>query len=355
MRRAGPAGLVGIVLMLFASTASAAFGGPAPSPAEPPAGHARQLTGTVAVDGSSTVFPISRAIAEEFRRAAGETGGSVEVAVGLSGTGGGFRRFCAGETDISNASRPISTSEIDACAAAGVQFIELPVAFDGLTVVVNPANTFVDALTVSELRTMWEPAAQGTVTRWSQIRPAWPDRPFRLFGPGADSGTFDFFTEVVNGRERASRADYLGSEDDDVLVQAVASDPDALGYFGYAYYAANAARLRAVAIDGERGRGPVVPSIDALTEGTYVPLARPLFIYVKQASLQRREVLEFVRFSLSPSDAAAVIRGVGYVPLPPAYYQLGLERLGAQEIGTVFGGQAASGATLEDLFGTPPR
>jgi phosphate transport system substrate-binding protein len=309
----------------------------------------------VMIDGSSTVYPISRAMASEFRETIVSMGRDVSVTVSFAGTGGGFRRFCAGETDISNASRPISRTEIDACAAAGIRFVELPIAIDGLSVVVHPSNSFVDSLKVSELRRMWEPAAQGTITRWSQIRPEWPDRPFRLFGPGGDSGTFDYFTDAINGRERASRSDYLGSEDDDVLVQAVAADPDGLAYFGYAHYAANATKLKIVPVDAEQGRGPILPAVDTILDGLYAPLARPLFIYVNVVELDRREVHEFVRFSLNADEANEIIRTVGYLPLPTLYYQLGRERLDARQVGTVFRGQQAHGMKLEELFATTPE
>ncbi len=242
--------------------------GAAPPPATAPASDLRQLRGTVKLDGSSTVFPVSEGMAEEFQRAAP----NVRVTVGISGTGGGFKKFCNGETDISDASRPILTQEIQECQAHGIQYIEVPVAFDGLSVMVSPRNTFVDCLTVSELRKMWEPAAQGVVTRWSQVRPGWPDRPFRLYGPGPDSGTFDYFTDAINGKEKASRGDYTASEDDNVLVQGVANDPDALGYFGYAYYVENKDRLKLVKIDAEKGGGCVAPSEETIANGTYVPL-----------------------------------------------------------------------------------
>jgi phosphate transport system substrate-binding protein len=323
-----------------------------PAAALPPSTPLNQLSGTVVVDGSSTVFPVTEAMAEEFQKA---TGGKVRVTVGISGTGGGFKKFCAGETDVSDASRPISKAEIDACQAAGIQFVELPVAFDGLSVMVSPRNTFVDCMTASELRRMWEPPAQGTVTTWNQVRPEWPNQPFRLYGPGADSGTFDYFTDAINGQEKASRGDYTASEDDNVLVQGISNDPNALGYFGYAYYEENADKLKLVKIDGEKGGGCVEPSPETIANGTYVPLSRPIFIYAKLASLDKPQVLEFIRFYLNSGNATTFIPQVGYVPFPAQYYDRGTARLEARQTGTVFGGQSKQGATLQDLFGPTPQ
>ncbi|MBA2447313.1 MAG: PstS family phosphate ABC transporter substrate-binding protein [Chloroflexi bacterium] len=321
------------------------------APMTPEREGVRQLRGTVTVDGSSTVFPVTEAMAEEFQRA----NGSVRVTVGISGTGGGFQKFCNGETDFSNASRPISSREIEACGANGIQFVELPVAYDGLSVLVSPLNDFVQSITVSELKRMWEPAAQGTITRWSQISPNWPDRPFRLYGPGSDSGTFDYFTEVINGRARDSRGDYTGSEDDNILVQGIATDPDALGYFGYAYYVENQDRLKLVGVDAENGSGPVYPSEETIRNGSYTPLSRPIFIYAKLASLDRPEVDAFARFYLNATNATTLVPQVGYVAFPAEYYELATQRLDARQPGTVFGGQTKQGATLADLFGPAPR
>jgi len=299
------------------------------------------LSGRIIVDGSSTVFPISEAVAEEFR--AKEPG--VEVVVGISGTGGGFQKFCNGETDISDASRPIRQQEIDACRNNGIDFIELPVAFDALTVVVNPANDWVDCITVAELKKMWEPAAQGTVTRWNQVNPAWPDRPLRLYGAGTDSGTFDYFTEAIVGKEDASRGDYTASEDDNVLVQGVAGDPNALGYLGLAYYLENRSRLKALKVDG--GQGCVEPSVDSVINGTYRPLSRPLFIYVSTRSMERPEVRAFVDFYLDV--AGDLVREVGYVPLPRTAYDLVRERWENRRTGTVFQG-VTPGLRIEDVL-----
>jgi phosphate transport system substrate-binding protein len=302
---------------------------------------------TVAIDGSSTVFPVTEAMAEEYQRS---TGGRVRVTVGVSGTGGGFQKFCNGELDVADASRPISSSEITACKGKEIGFVELPVGFDGLSIVVSQSNTWVDSMTVSELKMMWEPAAQGTITNWNQIRPEWPDAPLNLYGPGADSGTFDYFTEVINGTARASRGDFTASEDDNVLVQGVAGDPNALGYFGFAYYEENQDRLKLIAIDPEDGRGPIYPAPDTIAGGQYVPLSRPIFIYAKQSALQREEVMDFLEFYLTPLVATTLIPEVGYVAFPEEYYTVARGRLETQQTGTVFGGTSRRGVTVDDLF-----
>ena len=311
----------------------------------------RQLSGTVSIDGSSTVFPISEAMAEEFQKS---TGGTVRVTVGISGTGGGFKKFCAGETDISDASRPIQKAESDSCIVAGIEYVELPVAFDGLSVMVSPRNDFVTTMTVAELKKMWEPAAQGTITRWNQIRADWPDREFRLYGAGADSGTFDYFTDAINGREKASRGDYTGSEDDNVLVQGIANDPDALGYFGYAYYVENSDKLKLVGIDAEKGAGPVYPTPETINNGAYTPLSRPLFIYVKTASLDRPPVKAFVDFYLTSSSAPTLISQTGYIPFPAEYYDYGMQRVAGMQTGSVFPGRSMENVKLADLFSRTP-
>jgi phosphate transport system substrate-binding protein len=298
-------------------------------------------------DGSSTVFPISEAVAEEFQRQHGE----VRVTVGVSGTGGGFQKFCRGETDISNASRPISATEIEACAKRGVAFIELPVAYDGLAVVVNPQNTWVEHMTVAELKRLWEPAAEGKIVRWSQVRTGWPDREVHLFGPGVDSGTFDYFTEVVTDKAKASRGDYTSSEDDNVIVQGVGGDPNALGYFGYAYYEENRNRLKLVPIDDQNdanGKGPIGPSPETVRNGTYRPLSRPLFIYVREESLARPEVKAFVDFHVN--EGSGLVREVGYVPLTDREQQLVGQRYQARTTGTMYATPGASGTPLEELL-----
>ncbi len=271
------------------------------------------LTGTVRIDGSSTVFPISEAIAEEFLA----TSPGVRVTVGASGTGGGFSKFMAGEADINDASRPVEPEEIEKGKANGIEFLELTVAYDGLSVVVNPANDFVDFLTVAELKAIWEPGS--TVDSWNDVRPEWPDQPLRLYGAGTDSGTFDYFTEVINGEGGASRPDYTSSEDDNILVQGVAGDEGALGFFGFAYYEASASQLRLVPIDG--GSGPLAPSVSTINDGSYSPLSRPLFIYVSKSSAARPEVRAFIDFYL---DTAPIIApDVGYVALPAELYEAG--------------------------------
>lgn len=278
------------------------------------------VTGSVEIDGSSTVYPITEAVAEEYMLS---NDGAVRVTVGISGTGGGFKRFCAGETDISDASRAIKDTEVEACGAAGVEAIEFPVAYDGLSVVAHPENDWAECLTVEELRRVWEPGS--TVTRWSQVRAGFPDAGIRLYGPGTDSGTFDYFTEAIMGEEDASRSDYTASEDDNVLVQGVAGDRGALGYFGYAYYEENADRMRLVAVDS--GSGCVSPTPETVRTGEYAPLSRPVFIYVSGGALERPEVADFVRYYME--NAPDLVREVGYIPLPMELYRDNLDRLGA--------------------------
>jgi phosphate transport system substrate-binding protein len=281
------------------------------------------LSGAVTIDGSSTVFPIAEAVAEEFQIA----NPGVRITVGFSGSGGGFERFCGNETDISDASRPINANERAACAAAGVEFSEIPVAWDGLSVMVNPANDFVECLTVQDLRRIWQP--NSTVSMWRDVRPAWPAEGIRLYGPGTDSGTFDYFTETISGEAGASRPDFQASEDDNILVQGVAGDRYALGYFGYAYYVENADRLKLVAVDG--GSGCVQPSDETIEDGTYAPLARPLFIYVKHAALLRPAVRAYVEFLLE--GAPELVPSTGYHPLSEAEYQASLVEI-AEAAGT---------------------
>jgi phosphate transport system substrate-binding protein len=304
--------------------------------------QAAQAQATIKIDGSSTVFPIGEAVAEEFQI---QKRGKVRVTVGISGTGGGFKKFCRGETDMSNGSRPILKAEMEQCAKAGIKYIEVPVAFDALTVVINPKNTFAKTMTVAELKKIWEPAAQGRITKWNQVRPNWPNEPIVLFGAGADSGTFDYFTEAVNGKAKSSRGDFTASEDDNVLVQGVESNKNALGYFGFAYYTPHKDKLTAVAVDG--GKGPVLPSVQTVENGTYNPLSRPLFIYVKEASLAKPEVREFVEFMLTKGPE--LVAEVGYVPLPKAAYDQALANFRARKLGTVFGGVPEVGVTIEEL------
>lgn len=309
------------------------------------AGPLAQAASLIRIDGSSTVYPITEAMAEEFQI---EKRGQVCVTVGISGTGGGFKKFCRGATDISGASRPIKESERKLCAENGIRYIELPVAFDALTVVINPANDWAEVMTVSELKKIWEPAAQRRITRWSDVRPDWPEEPLRLFGPGVDSGTYDYFTEAVVGDEHSSRGDFTASEDDNVLVQGVANDKYALGFFGYAYYAENTDKLKSVAIDDGEGP-PVQPSIETAKNGTYQPLSRPIFIYVSAAAAERPEVREFVEFYLEPQHAKWV-REVGYVPLPDEAYKLALESFRNRDTGTRFSSGSQVGVSIEDLM-----
>ncbi|MBO2533084.1 phosphate ABC transporter substrate-binding protein, PhoT family (TC 3.A.1.7.1) [Planifilum fulgidum] len=280
-------------------------------------GDGEGLSGTVKIDGSSTVFPISQAVAEEFMA----ENPKVQVTVSESGTGGGFQKWVAGETDINDASRPIKDEEKKKAAENGIEPIEIPVAYDGITVVVNKDNDFVEELTVDELKKIWEPDSK--VKRWSDVRPEWPKEPIKLYGPGTASGTFGYFTEAIVGEEGKSRTDYTASEDDNVLVQGVSGDKYALGYFGYAYYAENKDRLKAVKIDG--GDGPVEPTEQTINDGTYSPLSRPVFIYVSSKAMERPEVKEFVKFYIEVAKDLA--KEVGYIPLPDADYEESMKRL----------------------------
>lgn len=293
----------------------------------------------IVIDGSSTVFPITEAVAEDFQLA---QHGRIRVTVGISGSGGGFKKFCRGETDVQDASRPITPTERELCRQHGVAYHEIPVAYDAMTVVVSPHNTWVDKLTLDELKRIWEPSAQGVVTRWSQIRPGWPDASFKLFGAGSDSGTFDYFTEVVVGRAKASRGDYTASEDDNTLVQGITRDRFALGYIPYGYYDNNRHLLRAVPIDA--GYGPRAPSRETVEDGSYAPLARPLLLYVNHRSAERPEVKQFVEFYLHA--AARLAAEAGCVPLPADIYRLATERFHAGRVGTVFATRPAAGMSL---------
>lgn len=302
------------------------------------------LAQVVKIDGSSTVYPITEAVAEEFQKA----NKGLKVTVGVSGTGGGFKKFCRDETDISNASRPISTSEMADCKKLGVEYFELPVAFDALTVVINPKNTWLKQATVAELKKMWEPAAQGKVTRWNQVNPAWPDQPIKLFGAGSDSGTFDYFTEAIVGKAKSSRGDFTASEDDNVLVQGVAGDVNALGYFGYAYYAENMNKLKALPIVEKDGKPAVGPSEATVLNGTYQPLARPIFIYVNVKAISKPEVKKFVDFYMA--NAAKMAKEVKYVPLPAEAYKTASDHIAKGKKGTVFGGKNEVGITITELL-----
>lgn len=294
---------------------------------------------TIQVDGSSTVFPISEAIAEGFQQ---QTQGRIRVAVGESGSSAGLRKFCRGEIEIADSSRPIRSSEMATCAAAGIQYVEIPVAFDGITVVVHPSNP-IRSMTVAQLRQIWAPGSR--VSNFNQV--GGPNLAMQLYGPGSASGTFEYFTEAVNGTARSSRTDYTPSEDDNVLVQGVANNPGGLAYFGLAYYEENQSRLHAVAIDN--GNGPVAPSQATVRNGTYAPLSRPIFIYVNAASLRRPQVQQFVQYYIN--NAATVSERVGYVALPQAAYAAYLQRAQRRQIGTAFAGRAVIGASIEEVVG----
>jgi phosphate transport system substrate-binding protein len=302
-------------------------------------------TKLVTIDGSSTVFPITEAVAEDFQKA---KKGAINVTVGISGTGGGFKKFCRGEIDISDASRPILAKEMAACAEAGIKYIELPVAFEGLTVVINPKNTWVKSMTVAELKKIWEPGAQNTITKWNQVNPAWPDEPLKLFGPGADSGTFDYFTEAIVGKAKSSRGDFTASEDDNVLVQGVSRDKNAIGYFGMAYYEENKNKLNSVAIIEKDGKPAVLPTFDTVKNGSYQPLSRPIFIYVSDKAYDKPEVKEFVEFYLK--NAPKLVKEVKYVPLPDTAYKMALGNFGKRKLGTGFGGVPEVGVSVEELM-----
>lgn len=276
-------------------------------------GASDALTGEIRIDGSSTVFPITEAVAEEF----GYEQPDVKVTIGVSGTGGGFKKFVRGETDINDASRNIKENEASSCKENGIQFLELSVAYDGLAVIANPQNNWLTNITVAELKMIWEPAAQGTITMWNQIRPEWPAEEIHLYGPGVASGTFDYFTEAVVGESGASRGDYTASEDDNTLVQGVAQDKYGLGFFGLAYYEENADKLKLIGVDA--GNGAVKPSLETVMDGSYAPLSRPLFIYVNSTAAERAEVIEFVNFYID--NAAELSQDVGYIPLQEDEYE----------------------------------
>jgi phosphate transport system substrate-binding protein len=298
----------------------------------------------VKVDGSSTVYPITEAVAEEFQKA----NKGLKVTVGISGTGGGFKKFCRDEIDVAGASRPISKSEMDACRSASVEYYEIPVAFDALTVVINPRNTWLKQASVAELKKLWEPAAQGKVMRWNQVNPSWPDQPIKLFGAGADSGTFDYFTEAIVGKAKSSRGDFTASEDDNVLVQGVSGDANAIGYFGYAYYAENQSKLKALPIVEKEGKPGVLPSEQTVINGSYQPLSRPVFIYVNAKALAKPEVKKFTDFYLA--NAARMSKEVKYVPLPAEAYKVAADHLAKGKKGTVFAGKNEVGITITELL-----
>lgn len=299
----------------------------------------------IKIDGSSTVYPISEGVAEEFQKA---KKGAVKVTVGISGTGGGFKKFCRGETDISDASRPILKKEMELCKANGISYIELPIAYDGLAVVVNPKNTWATCMTVEQLKMVWEPQAQGKRFYWSDLNPNWPKEEIKLCGAGSDSGTFDYFTEAIVGKAKSQRGDYLASEDDNVLVQFAQRERGALCYFGLAYVEENRGKIKPVAIKNPKTGKCVLPTLETVKSGEYQPLSRPLFIYVNAKSAERPEVKEFVEFYIK--NAGKIARQVGYIPLPDKAYKLIRKRFEKKEIGTVFGGEPKVGLTIEELL-----
>lgn len=335
---------LGLAALLVATVAGCTEGG------KSPVGGSQ--VGIIKIDGSSTVYPSTEAVAEEFQR---EKGGSIKVTVGISGTGGGFKKFCRGETDISNASRPILAEEMAEAKKHSVEYIEIPVCFDALTVAVHRQNDWCTSMTVGELKKIWEPAAQGKITHWNQIRPEWPKEKLTLYGAGSDSGTFDYFTEAIVGKTKSSRGDFVASEDDNVLVQGIEGNKYAIGYIPYAYYAPHAAKIKAVAIQWDKNvaKEPVLPTAETVVKGTYNPLSRPLFIYVNRKSAERPEVKEFVEFYLT--SAPKLVAEVKYVPLPAKAYEMGLDRFRKLETGTGFGGVPEVGLPIDELLKRKPK
>ncbi|MBY0572696.1 MAG: PstS family phosphate ABC transporter substrate-binding protein [Undibacterium sp.] len=303
----------------------------------------------IKVDGSSTVFLMTEVVAESFR----DKNSNVKVTLGFAGTGGGFKKFCKGETDISGASRPILKSEMAECAKNGIRYLELPVALDALTVVVSPKNKFLSKITLEELKKIWEPAAQGSVKTWDQVNPAWPKTPMKLFGPGADSGTFDYFTEAIVGKAKLSRTDYTATVDSNVTVQGVSRDVNAMGYLGYAFYQENSKKLKALGIIQKDGKTAVLPSIKTVMDASYKPLFRPLFIYINVKADERPEVREFVSFYLSTAENTA--KKVKYIPLSMMDYAHTMVNYKVKKTGTAFGGEAEVGITIEELLKREPK
>ncbi len=304
----------------------------------------KEYKGKINIDGSSSVYPLTEAVAEEFRKIEPD----IRVTVGISGTGGGFKKFLRGETDISNASRPISKSELEISRENGIEFIEIPVSYDGMAIVVSPKNNFVDYITVAELKKMWSPESQGKVNTWRQVRDSWPDVPLNLYGAGTSSGTYDFFTEAINGKAKASRGDYTASEDDNVLVQGVSSDQYGLGYFGLAYFSENKEKLKLVPVKVNSEAGAIYPTDSTVKSGQYQPLSRPEFIYVNVRSASNPYVKQFVKFYLE--NAAKLAQEVGYVALPPRAYQLSYQRFTNNTKGSVFENRSTVGANLLELL-----
>jgi phosphate transport system substrate-binding protein len=307
------------------------------------------LSGSIEIDGSSSVYLVSEAVAEKFMDA---TDRSVNVTVGIKGTGGGFDRFCKGETDISDASRPIVEKEMALARKNGIEYIELPICFDALTVAVHPTNKL-NAITVSELKKMWEPDARDKIMQWNQVNSAWPAEKLKLYGAGTDSGTFDYFTEAIVGKAKSSRSDYFPSEDDNTIVQGIADTKSALGYLPFGYYEANKDKLKALAIDWEKGEGPVPPSVENVLAAKYNPLTRPLFIYVNKKSAERPEVKAFVEFYLKHAGETAA--ATHYVKLPGDAYAMAVDRFKKLQTGTGFGGHAAIGLRIEEILQREPQ
>lgn len=304
--------------------------------------NAANAQSIIKIDGSSTVYPITKAVADKFQIAKKNT---IKVTVNISGSGGGFKKFCRGEIDIVNASRPILKNEIKDCKNSRVQFVEIPVAFDALTVAVHPENTWSTTMTVAELKKMWEPAAQGKISKWNQINPAWPDESFKLYGADTDSGTFDYFTEAIVGKIKSSRDDFTESENDNVLVEGVASNKNGLGFFGFAYYIEDQTKVTAVAINN--GKGGVLPSVETVENGNYQPLSRPIFIYVNAKATEKPEIKELVEFYMK--NAILLVKEAGFFPLPPRAYITMMEHFNKKRVGTVFNGVSAVGLTIDEL------
>lgn len=299
----------------------------------------------IKTDGSSTVYPITKAVADKFQIAKKNT---VNVTINISGSGGGFNKFCRGEIDIVNASRPILKNEIKDCKNSRIQYVEIPIAFDALTVAVNPENNWGTAMTIAELKKIWEPAAQGTITRWKQVNPTWPDEPIKLYGADSDSGTYDYFTKAIIGKAKSSRSDFIKSKDDNVLVNGVASNKNSLGFFGFAYYIENESKVTAVAINDGKGQGAIPPSVETVENGSYQPLSRPIFIYVNVKAIEKPEVKEFVEFYLK--HALLLVKEARFFPLPPRAYTTMLGHLNNKRTGSVFSGIPAVGLTIDELI-----
>ncbi|WP_026736168.1 PstS family phosphate ABC transporter substrate-binding protein [Fischerella sp. PCC 9605] len=336
--------VLGILVLATSCTAQSNTSTQTPQSQKATEVSSSQTVATVTVDGSSTVYPITLAIAKEFQA---DSKNKAHLKVGISGTGGGFEKFCAGKTDINNASRPILTAEMQTCNKNSVRFMEFPVAFDALTIAINPQNNWAKDITIAELKKIWEPGAQNKITRWQQVRASWPNRPIKLYGPGKKSGTFDYFTEAVVGKSGASRTDYTASEDDKVLVDGISKDPNALGYFGFAYYEENQNKLKALAVNS--GKGPVLPSRQTVEKAQYQPLSRPLFIYVNARSVQNKpEMKDFVDFYIH--KAPTTVSSVGYVPLSEEAYHLDEVHFNRGKVGTVFEGEAPVNLTIGELL-----